>query len=226
MTRKNVAGSLFIYNEKRIIHSMAFFDNQDHAGLALLIMAIVSIVMAIVTIVWEIVDGGDIVIANIIMAIGTLVGGFLYLAFAQRVRGNSGNNAFSDKLGLSGGAITDKFDIVVEFVHVFAFATIVSGIFEIIAGILNTSIIGTGIIDVIVGLIVLFLYKKITDGKESLVDKIVWIILLILFILTIIGGVIALLGIITIPIGICMMIIGVFMVMALLDNDVKAKFGM
>ncbi len=205
---------------------MAFFDNQDHAGLALLIFAVLSIVMAIVTIVWEIVDGGDIVIANIIMAIGTLVGGFLYLAFAQRVRGNSGNNAFADKLGLSGGALNDKFDIVVEFVHVFAFATIISGIFEIIAGILNLNLIGTGIIDVIVGLIVLFLYKKITDGKESLVDKIVWIILLILFILTIIGGVVALFGIITIPLGICMMIIGVFMVMALLDNDVKAKFGM
>ena len=226
MTRKNVAGSLFIYNEKRIIHSMAFFDNQDHAGLALLIFAVLSIVMAIVTIVWEIVDGGDIVIANIIMAIGTLVGGFLYLAFAQRVRGNSGNNAFSDKLGLSGGALTDKFDIVVEFVHVFAFATIVSGIFEIIAGIFDFGIIGTGIIDVIVGLIVLFLYKKITDGKDSVVDKIVWIILLILFLLTIIGGVIALFGIITIPIGICMMIIGVFMFMGLLDSDVKAKFGM
>ena len=205
---------------------MAFFDNQDHAGLALLIFAVLSIVMAIVTIVWEIVDGSDIVYANIIMAIGTLVGGFLYLAFAQRVRGNSGNNAFSDKLGLSGGALTDKFDIVVEFVHVFAFATIVSGIFEIIAGILKNDLIGSGIIDVIVGLIVLFLYKKITDGKESLVDKIVWIILLILFILTIIGGIVALIGIITIPLGICMMIIGVFMVMALLDNDVKAKFGM
>ena len=205
---------------------MAFFDNQDHAGLALLIFAVLSIVMAIVTIVWEIVDGGDIVIANIIMAIGTLVGGFLYLAFAQRVRGNSGNNAFSDKLGLSGGAITDKFDIIVEFVHVFAFATIVSGIFEIIAGIFDFGIIGTGIIDVIVGLIVLFLYKKITDGKDSVVDKIVWIILLILFLLTIIGGVIALFGIITIPIGICMMIIGVFMFMGLLDSDVKAKFGM
>jgi len=205
---------------------MAFFDNQDHAGLALLIFAVLSIVMAIVTIVWEIVDGGDIIIANIIMAIGTLVGGFLYLAFAQRVRGNSGNNAFSDKLGLSGGAITDKFDIIVEFVHVFAFATIVSGIFEIIAGIFDFGIIGTGIIDVIVGLIVLFLYKKITDGKDSLVDKIVWIILLILFLLTIIGGLLLCITIIGIPLGICALIIGVFMFMGLLDNDVKAKFGM
>ena len=103
---------------------------------------------------------------------------------------------------------------------------IVAGVFEIIAGILNNSLLANGVIDIIIGLIVLFLYKKITDGKDSLVDKIVWIILLILFLLTIIGGVIALFGIITIPLGICMMIIGVFMFMALLDNDVKAKFGM
>ena len=205
---------------------MAFFDNQSHAGLALLLLAIVSIVMAIVTIVWEVVDGGDIILANVIMAVGTLIGGFLYLAFAQRVRGQSGSNIVSDKLGVSGGALNDKFDIVCEFVKVYAMVRIVAGVFEIIAGILNNSLLANGVIDIIIGLIVLFLYKKITDGKDSLVDKIVWIILLILFLLTIIGGVIALFGIITIPLGICMMIIGVFMFMALLDKDVKAKFGM
>ena len=205
---------------------MAFFDNQSHAGLALLLLAIVSIVMAIVTIVWEVVDGGDIILANVIMAVGTLLGGFLYLAFAQRVRGQSGSNIVSDKLGVSGGALNDKFDIVCEFVKVYAMVRIVAGVFEIIAGILNNSLLANGVIDIIIGLIVLFLYKKITDGKDSLVDKIVWIILLILFLLTIIGGVIALFGIITIPLGICMMIIGVFMFMALLDKDVKAKFGM
>ena len=205
---------------------MAFFDNQSHAGLALLLLAIVSIVMAIVTIVWEVVDGGDIILANVIMAVGTLIGGFLYLAFAQRVRGQSGSNIISDKLGVSGGALNDKFDIVCEFVKVFAMVRIVAGVFEIIAGILNNSLLANGVVDIIVGIIVLFLYKKITDGKDSLVDKIVWIILLILFLLTIIGGVIALFGIITIPLGICMMIIGVFMFMALLDKDVKAKFGM
>lgn len=205
---------------------MAFFDNQSHAGLALLLLAIVSIVMAIVTIVWEVIDGGDIILANVIMAVGTLIGGFLYLAFAQRVRGQSGSNIISDKLGVSGGALNDKFDIVCEFVKVFAMVRIVAGVFEIIAGILNNSLLANGVVDIIVGIIVLFLYKKITDGKDSLVDKIVWIILLILFLLTIIGGVIALFGIITIPLGICMMIIGVFMFMALLDKDVKAKFGM
>ena len=81
---------------------MAFFDNQDHAGLALLILAIVSIVMAIVTMIWEVVDGSDIQVANIIVAVGTLIGGFLYLAFAQRVRGQTGSNVISDKLGVSG----------------------------------------------------------------------------------------------------------------------------
>ena len=86
---------------------MAFFDNQDHAGLALLILAIVSIVMAIVTMIWEVVDGSDIQVANIIVAVGTLIGGFLYLAFAQRVRGQTGSNVISDKLGVSGGALND-----------------------------------------------------------------------------------------------------------------------
>ena len=205
---------------------MAFFDNQDHAGLALLILAIVSIVMAIVTMIWEVVDGSDIQVANIIVAVGTLIGGFLYLAFAQRVRGQTGSNVISDKLGVSGGALNDKFDIICEFVKVFAMVRIVGGVFEIIGGIFNNALLANGVIDIIIGVIALFLYKKITDGKDSVVDKIVWIILLILFLLTIIGGVIALFGIITIPIGICMMIIGVFMFMGLLDSDVKAKFGM
>ena len=205
---------------------MAFFDNQDHAGLALLILAIVSIVMAIVTMIWEVVDGSDIQVANIIVAVGTLIGGFLYLAFAQRVRGQTGSNIISDKLGVSGGALNDKFDIICEFVKVFAMVRIVGGVFEIIGGLFNNALIANGVIDIIIGVIALFLYKKITDGKDSVVDKIVWIILLILFLLTIIGGVIALFGIITIPIGICMMIIGVFMFMGLLDSDVKAKFGM
>jgi hypothetical protein len=205
---------------------MAFFDNQDHAGLALLILAIVSIVMAIVTMIWEVVDGSDIQVANIIVAVGTLIGGFLYLAFAQRVRGQTGSNVISDKLGVSGGALNDKFDIICEFVKVFAMVRIVGGVFEIIGGLFNNALIANGVIDIIIGVIALFLYKKITDGKDSVVDKIVWIILLILFLLTIIGGVIALFGIITIPIGICMMIIGVFMFMGLLDSDVKAKFGM
>lgn len=205
---------------------MAFFDNQDHAGLALLILAIVSIVMAIVTMIWEVVDGSDIQVANIIVAVGTLIGGFLYLAFAQRVRGQTGSNVISDKLGVSGGALNDKFDIICEFVKVFAMVRIVGGVFEIIGGLFNNALLANGVIDIIIGVIALFLYKKITDGKDSVVDKIVWIILLILFLLTIIGGVIALFGIITIPIGICMMIIGVFMFMGLLDSDVKAKFGM
>lgn len=205
---------------------MAFFDNQDHAGLALLLLAIVSIVMAIVTMIWEVVDGSDIQVANIIVAVGTLIGGFLYLAFAQRVRGQTGSNIISDKLGVSGGALNDKFDIICEFVKVFAMVRIVGGVFEIIGGFFNNALLANGVIDIIIGVIALFLYKKITDGKDSVVDKIVWIILLILFLLTIIGGVIALFGIITIPIGICMMIIGVFMFMGLLDSDVKAKFGM
>ena len=190
---------------------MAFFDNQDHAGLALLILAIVSIVMAIVTMIWEVVDGSDIQVANIIVAVGTLIGGFLYLAFAQRVRGQTGSNILSDKLGVSGGALNDKFDIICEFVKVFAMVRIVGGVFEIIGGIFNNALLANGVIDIIIGVIALFLYKKITDGKDSVVDKIVWIILLILFLLTI---------------GICMMIIGVFMFMGLLDSDVKAKFGM
>ena len=216
---------------------MAFFDNQDHAGLALLIMAIVSILMGIVSIIWEIIDGDEIIIANIIFALGTLVGGFLYLAFAQRVRGNTGSNKFSDKFGVSGGALTDKFDIIVEFVHVFAMATLVTGIFKIIGGIVEfiqdtgveggaVSLIISGVVYIIIAFIVMWLYRKITDGKDSLVDKIVWIILLIVFLLYIIFGLLACLSIIGIPLGICAIIIGVFMFMGLLDNDVKSKFGM
>ena len=211
---------------------MAFFDNQDHAGLALLIMAIVSIVMGIISAVWEVVDGDTIIVANIITAIGSIIAGFLYLAFAQRVRGKTGSNAFSDKLGVSGGALNDKFSIIVEFVHVFAMAVIVTGIFTVIGGIVDLiqstgqNTIVSGIITIIIGFIVLWLYKKITDGKDSIVDKIVWIILIVVFVLYIIAGLLLCLTIIGIPLGICYLIIGIFMFLGLLDSDVKAKFGM
>lgn len=203
---------------------MAFFNNQAHAGLALLIFAVLSIVAAVITLVFGFMEiefeDTKYKMIDAVPAIGTLLAGFLYLGFAKRVRGGSAGGMLADKCGVSGGAFTDKFDIIVEFVHVFAFANIIEGIFYL------PKDIPTGIVGIIIGLIILFVYMKITDGKETLFDKIIWVILIILFLFTIIEGLALLIGIITIPLAIAEIVIGVFMFMALLDGDVKKKFGM
>jgi len=189
---------------------MSFFDNQKNAGIALLVFAILYIVVAVVTIIAEVVDG-NIAMASIITAIGTAISGVIYFGFAQKVRS---------------GEYSDKFTIITQFVQAFAYSCFVGGIAAIIAGFFASSYFGTGIIDIIIGALALWIYNKITDNQDSIVDKIAWIILFVVFVLYILGGIIMCIGIITIPLGIAYLIIGIFMLTGLLDAEVKAKFGM
>lgn len=194
---------IFIYSFYKT-GTMSFFNNQRNAGIALYCIAILMILMGIIGIVYELVDD-DGTVSGAVMYIGTVVAGFIYLPFGRSVMN---------------GDLTEKFDIVCQFVRVYALVLIVEGVFSLAED------IATGIFVIIIGLICLWLYRKITDGKETFIDKIVWILLVIIFFLTIVAGLIMLFGIITIPLGIAYMIIGVFMLMAVLEDDVKAKFGM
>lgn len=184
---------------------MSFFNNQRNAGIALILCAVLFMVYAIIAIANQFIGDEETSYPAIVTAIGSLLGAFLYFGFGRNVMN---------------GEINDKFDIICKFVQVFGFVQIINGIFTLWES------LGSGIVDIVIGLIVLFIYKTITDGHKSLLDKIIWVILFIIFLITIIIGIITLFGIITIPLGIAYMIIGIYMLMSVLDNDVKSKFGM
>ncbi len=187
------------------MYLMSFFNNQRNAGIALVVCAVLMLIAAVASIVSEIIKDGDTNYSVIVIGIGSFIGALLYFGFGKKVMN---------------GELFDKFDIVCSYVQVYGFVLIVEGIFTL------WNNMGTGIVSIILGLIVLFIYKKITDGRATLFDKIIWVILLIVFFFTILAGIVLLFGIVTIPLGIAYMIIGIFMFMAILDNDVKAKFGM
>jgi hypothetical protein len=66
-----------------------------------------------------------------------------------------------------------------------------------------------------------------TDGKTDTVDKILWVLLVLVFIISAIFDIIAMIAFpIATIMGIAGLIVDLFMLLALLDNDVKAKMGM
>ncbi len=202
---------------------MSFLDNTKTAGTALWIVGILMILSALVTIVFAVTDDvmNDNMVGWIILGIGALICALVYFGFGKSVRS---------------GEVSDKFDIVTKFVYVVGYTTIITGIFRAISGVFFDDIGGylvSGIIGVILGLIILFVQKKITDGSVGTFDKIMWIILLVIFVILLINSFLGLLGngeglqlIISIVIAICNVVIYLFMVAFMLDNSVKAKFGM
>lgn len=185
---------------------MSFFDEPKNAGLAFIIVAILSIIVAILNI-YDGATGEDgFSLGVVLIGVGALITAIIYFKFGSNVRG---------------GAISGKLNILATFVKVVGLITIIAGIFGLVAS------IGGGIFDIILGLIILWCGKKIDDGKETVMDKIIWIILLIVFILSILGNLVT---IIAFPIGtitgICGVIIYVFMLLMLLDPEVKKAMGM
>lgn len=202
---------------------MSFLDNTKTAGTALWIVGILMILSAIITIVFAVTDDvmNDNMAGWIILGIGALICALVYFGFGKSVRS---------------GEVSDKFDIVTKFVYVVGYTTIITGIFHAISGVFFDDIGGylvSGIIGIILGLIILFVQKKITDGNVGTFDKVMWIILLVIFILLLISSFLGILGngegiqlVISIVIAVCNVVIYLFMVAFMLDSSVKAKFGM
>jgi len=198
---------------------MAFFSAKN-AGLAFMIAAIISIISAIIVVAGYM----DNVAYGVVLAIGAIIGALLYFMYGNKVRT---------------GAISEKIEILAQFVKIVGVVTIIDGIFTGIAPLLNNAgadfvaLIG----GIILGLIIIFISTKINDGKQTTGDKLIWIILLIAFviclilaILAIVGGcallVVSILGGIGVIIGgICDLIIYSFMILMLTDSEVKSEMG-
>ena len=141
-----------------------------------------------------------------ISGVGQIIGGFIFFGFGQLVkRGN----------------IAGKWNVLTQFIKTVGIVSVIEGIFNLASSVVS------GAITIAIGLILLFIYKKMTDGKVETLDKINWIILMILFVIQLVVSIIAILDFpIGTLIGICNIIIYVFMLISLLDKETKNEMGM
>lgn len=194
---------------------MSFIDNQKIVGTAFFFIGILMIIAALL----QLVDGFTMEgglgeqVGYIIAAIGAIIAAVMYFKFGNKVRTN---------------AITGKLNILGNYILVVGGATVVSAIFAAIGGIISDISFWGSVISFILGLIVVWAGKKVLDGKETTIDKILWIILTVLFVLLFISSFINIFGgdIITILVSICSAIVYLFMLCYMFDGEVKKGMGM
>lgn len=189
---------------------MSFFDNSKNAGLALMVLAVLELAGAAVAIANAVHPKFDVNL--LLVAIGSLICAVLYLLFARRVRE-----------GMS------KIDILANFI-------IVAGICMVVAGVFSAVIsVSAGVVNAIIGVIIVLIGKRINDNSTDTFDKIIWIVLVLLFLLSVLGGFIALFGmfsgepltmIVNILSTVSIFVVAVFMLLLLFDPEVRKQMGM
>ena len=198
----------------RFTDMSSFFDNTKIVGFAFVMVAVILVADAILTIVLGFMDVSDDLKEGIdnwmlycvIGGIGSLICAALYGFFANKVYV---------------GTYSEKIVIL---------TTALGGIFNAVASIAGGQDIGAAIVSaiilVLIGLLIMFISTKINDGKQTVGDKIIWIILLIAFILMIIGSALSMVSLIGVVDGIAHILIGIFMIAFLFDSEVKSKMNM
>jgi len=189
-------------------YTMSFFDNYKNAGTALFAVGIIQVIAGLIAIILGATDSNKNLLGCAVGGIGTILCGLVFFGLGKDIRN---------------GNVTEKWDIVCRFVLAAATVSVIGGIFAIINSEGNIDIASCAI-GIIVGLIIFWIYKQMTNNKVNTISKILWIVLLIVFVLGIIGGIMSLL---VFPVGtllgICDIIIYVFMTIAILDPAVKDK---
>ena len=151
----------------------------------------------------------------VVGGIGSLICALLYTFFAMKV-----NN----------GTYSQKIVILERYVRIVGITTIISGIFDGAASVAGGQdaggVIAGVIISIIIGLIIVFIASKINDGKETIGDSIIWVILLVAFILLLIVSFFEFLTIVGIIDGFAHILIALFMIAFLFDPEVKSKMNM
>lgn len=197
---------------------MSFFDNTKMAGWGLFIIGILMIISAILKI-WDgaTADGGlGENLSLVVAGIGALIAAFIYFGFGNSVRS---------------GAISEKIEVLGRFVTTVGAATVVVGFFGAIAGLWGEQISAwSNIVTLILGLIIIYIGSKINDGKTTTFDKILWIILVIVFLVEFILALVAIFDNtgdwINILTSILLAIVYLYMLAFTFDGDVRKKMGM
>ena len=202
----------------------SFFDNTKVVGFAFLLVGIILIIDAVLTIVLGFVDVSDDIkpedIDNwtaycVIGGIGSLICAALYTMFAMKVYK---------------GTYTEKIVILEKYVMIVGITVALGGIFNAVASVVGGEDVGVALVGAlflfIIGMIIMFMASKINDGKQTVGDKIIWVILLIAFILVLIGGILTVFSLTGIIDGIAHITIALFMIAFLFDPEVKFKMNM
>ncbi len=200
---------------------MSFLSNPKTAGNAFEIIGILEIIGGIFAIIDGVIHDDIDTTFAVVIGIGAIICGLIIAFYGNKVRN---------------GVISEKIDILAAFVRIVGVITIITGIFLVIANvIIGADLLSeaiSGIISIIIGLIIIFISTKINDGKQTIGDKIIWILLLIFFILDVIGSILTIvagfdpLSLTLIVTGICSTIAYIFMILLLFDADVKKEMGM
>lgn len=198
---------------------MSFFDEPKNAGMALVIVAILNLISAV----FGLYDGvsGDFNTGAVCVAIGAIICAIIYFKFGQELRMGS----------------SSKIDTLATYVKTVGLVTVIGGIFYFgYAANEDWGMVGSGVISIILGLVVMWCASRINDGKKDAFDKILWIILTVIMILLVIVSLLAIVGsfgldgalniALGVLIAICDLIIYLFMLLLLLDGEVKSKMGM
>ena len=201
----------------------SFFDNTKIVGFAFLVVGFILIISAIFAIAMGFIDVSDDLKEGIdnwmpycvVGGIGSLICALLYTFFAMKV-----NN----------GTYSQKIVILERYVRIVGITTIIGGIFDGAASVVGGQdaggVIAGVIISIIIGLIIVFMASKINDGKETIGDSIIWVILLVAFILLLIVSFFEFLTIVGIIDGFAHILIALFMIAFLFDPEVKSKMNM
>ncbi|MBR4686448.1 MAG: hypothetical protein IKP04_08005 [Candidatus Methanomethylophilaceae archaeon] len=194
---------------------MGFFSEPKHAGTAYVIVAILQILGALISIILAAMDAEIALVPVVISGIGAIIAGVIMFGYGNKVRT---------------GVISDKVEILAQFVRIVGIVMIITAVFECIANVVNGVSLGaqlyTTIITIVLGLIVLFCAGKINDGKKTGGDKVIWILLLLIFILEILFAILLIITIVGIILGICNLVLYGCMFALLIDNDVKNAMNM
>ena len=193
---------------------MSFFDNTKIAGWGLFFIGILMIINAIVSIYNGATKEGDDRLALVVVGIGALLAAFIYFGFGNKVRK---------------GEIHEKIAVLGQFVRTVGLATVVASFFAAIAGIWGVSVsTWSNVGMLIIGLIIMWIASKINDGKATNFDRILWIILVVVFLIEFILSLSGALGgqWYNILSGILMAIVYLYMLAFMFDGDVRKKMKM
>lgn len=193
---------------------MSFIDNEKIVGWAFFIIGILMIISAIVQIYdATTMDGGlGDHLGYLVAAIGAVLAAIIYFKFGNSVRT---------------GSLSGKLKILGNYVRVVGVTSIVIGIFGAIGGIMSDISFWDNVLEIILGLIVVWASGQLLDGKKTLADKVLWILLLVIFVILFIAQLIDMGGdALDIVVAVCNVIVYLFMILYLVDEDVRKKLGM
>lgn len=199
---------------------MSFFDSTKNFGTAMLIAGLIAALLSIAAIVLEALSDDGVNLGFIVGSIGDVIYGLMIAGMGVKVRN---------------GEISKKIELLGQFIMVVGAGFFVTSLFGGIGQALNSAIVD-GVVTIIIGIVVAFIVtwiaKKIMDGNATTLDKIIWVLLLVIFVIMILAslfGILAVLGgimgILAAIASLCYVIVYIFLLITLVSDEVKKEMG-